>query len=85
MNANITAQSVSAHLRRLGYRPTGNRNRQGLRVAGGNFGRVRVVADLDADGAAERMASEVAADLTEAGYVVDLDGQAMYVSRQVAS
>jgi hypothetical protein len=81
MSTNPTPQSVSAHLRRLGWCPVGgDRNRAGLRVSRGVLGAVRVVADLDAPAAAERMASDVADDLVGAGYTVVISGDSMYVS-----
>jgi hypothetical protein len=75
----MTAASVSAALRRAGFNPTGDRNREGLRVTQNFDGRVRVVADLDSRGASADLAADAAAALRDGGYDVDLREDAMYV------
>lgn len=65
-----TAAAVSAALRRTGFNPVGSGNtREGLRVKGSGV-QVYVVADLDSDRAAARMAQDARDALAEAGYVV---------------
>jgi hypothetical protein len=73
MATTTTASAVSAILRRGGFNPLGSgtpRSREGLRVSRSATD-VHVVADLDAAGAAGRMADDAAEILREAGYEID--------------
>lgn len=79
----LTANTVSAKLRRAGFNPLGSgasRMRQGLRVRN-SFNAVYVSADLDGERAAQRLAADAAEALRELGYTVDLDGTVMRVTR----
>lgn len=74
-----TAAAVSAALRRAGFNPLGSgtpTTREGIRVRGGR--EVYVVADLDSDRAAARMAQDAREALTEAGYATADAGDASF-------
>lgn len=82
---NTTAPSVSAALRRAGFRPSSTRNRQGIRVTASPVNGVRVAADLDSDRDAERMSADAQAALTERGYVTErANAVAFYVTGKEA-
>jgi hypothetical protein len=69
----MNAASVSRHLRSLGFSPVApsDHNRQGLKVRASASGRVRVVADLNSERAAQTLAMEARDALREAGYRFD--------------
>jgi hypothetical protein len=76
------AVTVSAALRRAGFNPVSPATqREGLK-AKQSGSRVRVVADLDSDNAARRMADDAADALSTRGYTVSsITGGAFYVSK----
>lgn len=81
-----SAAAVSGALRRAGFNPLGSgspRTREGIRVTGSRD-RVRVVADLDSDNAAKRLAEDAAMALAAHGFNVDTSSgtpAAFYVTR----
>lgn len=79
-----TASSVSAALRRAGFRPAAasDRNREGLRCTNRHSGSVRVSADLDRPSEAARLSADAEQALVELGYqVTRVDEHVLTVSR----
>lgn len=77
-----TASSISAALRRCGFAPNSDRNRQALRVRRSAVpGTVNVSVDLDTESASERLATDAADALRGLGYSVRRDGSYMSVTR----
>lgn len=70
--SSITPQSVSAHLKRLGFRGIStDRKREGIRVKrGGLPDTVSITADYDSDSMSTRRAESLEDALVEAGYTV---------------
>lgn len=62
-----TAQSISAFLRRIGYRPVPTRNREGVHVSGG-LGTIYVSMQWDSEATNRRVADDVYRELLRAGY-----------------
>jgi hypothetical protein len=67
----ISAAGIAAKLRKAGFNPHNNINREGLRVKAVQGGDVRVTADLDHPSAAARMSSDAESALREMGHNVE--------------
>lgn len=80
---NLKPATVSRQLRTAGFNPVSpeSHDREGLKVKGSGD-RVRVVADLDSDVAAERMIEDARTALLGLGYAVtDAQEGAVYVEK----
>jgi|HubBroStandDraft_4_1064222.scaffolds.fasta_scaffold49315_2 predicted CoA-binding protein len=81
MKRRPSASSVSAFLRRQGYRPVPARDREGVHVSGG-LTTVQITMQWDSERQNQRAAQDIATLLLEAGYhVIHMSPHSVTVGR----
>jgi hypothetical protein len=79
----LTPAAVQNSLKRAGFRGfRHDHRREGIRVRPGAApGRVHIIAQMDSDTRAGRLATDMAVALLQDGYVVEQDGSFLVVTR----